>query len=312
MTALSFAVPLPQRPAGDLPVPDRDPGVYFEGVRRSLPRQAAGTIHRASPAPAVATAANRNYEFIRMVFARAGLPVDPYRPTALVRRVPACLRALEVRTLEEAEARLAARPALVWSLLNTVLLGVTEFCRDRSVFEYLRREVLPALGRNGSRIRIWSAACSEGQELYTVAAGLAGLELLERSELLGTDCRPEAILRARDGEYPAEAAAQFPPGWGRPLLAGGGGLARIHPRLRVAACWRVANLLAGPEAGPWDLILCRNLAIYLEPPVAARLWRQLVDQLAPGGILVTGKAENPATIVPLQRLDACIYRKSVP
>ena len=77
---------------------------------------------------------------------------------------------------------------------------------------------------------------------------------------------------------------------------------------RVATTWRVGDVLGQLEAGPWHLISCRNLAIYLEPPVATALWRRLGEQLAPGGYLVTGKAENPAATGAFIRVAPCLYQ----
>jgi chemotaxis protein methyltransferase CheR len=176
------------------------------------------------------------------------------------------------------------------------------------VFQHLRTTVFPDLAQTEAAPRIWSAGCSEGQELYSVAACLAELDLLERCELLGTDCRPEAIARARLGEYPA-GPAPVPPAL-RPyihLIAASNRL-RIHPRLRVATTWRVHDVLGGLPAGPWHLIFCRNLAIYLEAPVASALWRRLAAQLAPGGYLITGKAENPVTTGAFSRVAPCVYQ----
>ena len=83
------------------------------------------------------------------------------------------------------------------------------------------------------------------------------------------------------------------------------------PALRLAARWRTADVLAGPVPGPWDLILCRNLAIYLQPDANARLWAGLESALRPGGFLVTGKAERPAgpAAARLRAAGPCVYRK---
>ena len=77
--------------------------------------------------------------------------------------------------------------------------------------------------------------------------------------------------------------------------------------LRRAATWEVADVTRGPQAGPWHLILCRNVAIYLTEDAGRRLWRRLADVLAPGGFVVTGRAEPRQTA--LARLDHCLYQK---
>jgi chemotaxis methyl-accepting protein methylase len=311
MTALPLARSIPRAPTPS--VTERAPGVYFDGV---VPFP--GAVARARPVPPAPVRPllpleqGAEHVFLATLLGRAGLRLDDYRPGALLRRIPACLRRLGVKSLDDATRKLADRPALAGELLDIVLLGVTEFCRDPAVFAYLREYVLPQLGWAPHVPRIWSAACSEGQELYSVAACLAELDLLERCELLGTDCRPEAIARARAGEYASEAAAKPPAAWQRAHLFPAAGRARIHPRLRTAVTWRVADLLTAVESGPWDLIFCRNMAIYLEPDVAAALWRRLASQLAPGGCLVTGKAENPIPSAPLERAGPCLYRLRTP
>ena len=82
--------------------------------------------------------------------------------------------------------------------------------------------------------------------------------------------------------------------------------------LRAATRWKQANLLHSPEPGPWDLILWRNMAIYLKPEVVGTIWQQLCDRLSPGGYLVTGKAEHPPAPLGLERVAKCVYRKGIP
>lgn len=307
-STLSSSLPPLVRSKPSPGVNSRAPGLYFDGFVAPIlgvrPLAAGPAAVRVVTVPSTP-----EYDFLQAVFAATNLPIADYRPTALLRRLPACLRFLRVKTVAEATQKIAARPAFSWSVLDVILLGVSEFCRDQPVFHQLRRTVLPQICRDHARPRIWSAACSEGQELYSIGAFLAESEALERCELVGTDCRPEAIARAREGDYPPGAALQLHASWRRSLFFPVPNRGRIHPRLRTATCWRVGNVLDAIEPGPWHLILCRNLAIYLEPATAMRLWRRLADAVAPGGYLVTGKAEIPTSSLPFARVDSCIYRK---
>ena len=148
-------------------LPARPPGWSFAGVVPfptvlARPRPAA---HAPVPGVDPRRGAEQAYDFLAALRDHAGLHIEQYRPGALLRRMPACLRALGVNSIPEAAQRLAARPALAWSLLDVVLLGVTEFCRDAAVFQHLRAAVLPEVARTDATPRIWSAGCSEGQEL---------------------------------------------------------------------------------------------------------------------------------------------------
>ena len=170
------------------------------------------------------------------------------------------------------------------------------------MFDYLRTHVLPALAGRNHRLRIWSAACSTGAELYSMAILLSEAGLLERSDLLGTDCRGDAIERAKAGLYDAAALKLVPSAARAKYFEPAGQHWRPAAALRRQAHWKAADLLAGVENGPWDVILWRNAAIYLKSRAAETVWRRLASVLAPEGVLVAGKADRPPGE---RRVDAC-------
>jgi chemotaxis methyl-accepting protein methylase len=255
--------------------------------------------------------------FADWLFHRAGLDPACYKPDSLARRVPACLRALGVDATARARALLRRRPELVPKALDAALVGVTQFFRDADVFATLARDVLPALIRDAATtpIRAWSAGCSTGKELYSVAMLLSDLGVTPaRARLLGTDARAAAVDAARAGRFADAAVDAVPPDLrdrhftGHPA-APPAARWRVGEPLRAMTDWRTGNLLARVEPGPWDLVLCRNVAIYLRPDAAARLWQGLASVVRPGGFLVLGRAERPAGVPGLAMVRPCVYRR---
>jgi chemotaxis methyl-accepting protein methylase len=255
--------------------------------------------------------------FLDRLFARSGLDARAYRPETLRRRLPACLRALRAKSLADARLALEGDPAAaVPAALNTMVIGVTSFFRDAGVFNCLASTVLPALPRSAGHPRVWSAGCSDGEEVYSVAMLLAELNLLAGSHLLATDCRPQAIAAARAGRYAPRALRDVPPSWREKYFqvdddpaAAAAAAARVRPELRAAVQWRTGDVTRLCEPGAWDLILCRNLTMYLRPDVASRVWAALEAALRPGGFVVVGKAERPIGAQRLGVVAPCIYRK---
>lgn len=252
------------------------------------------------------------------VFGRFDLDWRQYRPGTLRRRLPACLRLVRAASPAEALGLLRRRPDLADAALGALVIGVTSLFRDPPVFDALARHVLPPLARSGRRLRVWSAGCSDGAELYSIAILLDRSNILHRCELLGTDCRADALTRAVNGWYPADAARLVPSALreeyfaAEPSPGGGAPGFRARPWLRAVPRWRPGDVLAAaPEPGPWDLIFCRNLAIYLEPWGLRRLWANLSAALRPGGVLVAGKAERPALSFAsgaFTQLGPCLYQ----
>jgi len=246
---------------------------------------------------------------VRKVLRVAGLHPGSYRSAPLIRRVPACLRTLRVGTPEAAALALAQRPESIGKALNALLIGTTSFFRDAGVFAYLERVVVPDALRREDSPRVLSVACSDGAELYSVAMlfaehGVAG-------EFLGTDCRPDALAAAQTGAFPRALGEEIPPHLGKKHVTLDGRMLKIRPHLRARTRWRQADILRDAPDGQWDVILCRNLAIYLTRESSATLWERLFIALAPGGALVVGKAErihHPG----LQRVAPCVYRKIPP
>lgn len=239
---------------------------------------------------------------------RAGLDPAAYRGAPLDRRVNACLRALRADVDASARAHIEADPSLQHVALSALLIGVSTFFRDAAVFDAIASGVVASLRERPGPIRVLSVGCSNGAELYSVAMLLADAQLLERAWLLGTDCRADAVARAREGVFRPEDVIDLPPALrARHFDAVRGGW-RIAAPLRRRTTWEAADATRTLPAGPWDLVLCRNLVIYLQSDAAARLFRGIAASLAPGGHLVIGKAERPPAGLPLVPAGRCIYR----
>ena len=284
--------------------------VRFHGVEprgRTLglrPRVAV----RVPPAPVDPVPRGELGPLCRRVLEHEGLDPAAYRASTLQRRVAACLRALKVHSEQEALALLEANPGLWEAAADSLLIGVTAFFRDPTVFGVLESVVLPDLARR-DRIRAWSAGCSTGAELFSLAILLDQAGLLDRSELLGTDCRPSAVKQAESGRlWPADAGEIDPAIRARYVETRGGEL-RVVRSLTSRIRWKAANLLAIVEDGPWDIVLWRNAAMYLHERASEATYGRISAALRSGGYLVVGKAERPPANLPLSAVARSIYQK---
>jgi chemotaxis methyl-accepting protein methylase len=250
-------------------------------------------------------------ELARRTLAWCGIDPDSYRAKPLMRRLPACLRALEARTEDEALRFIDTRTDARRRALDALLISVTAFFRDAAVFDHVERLIVPALAVLEGRLRVWSAGCASGAELYSVGVLLGEAGLLGRSELVGTDCRAEAIRQSSQsvfeqtviGAVAADRLLRF-------FQPAAHGTWRATDALRAHAAWRVADIARETEPGPWNVILWRNMAIYLRAGPAVAIARRLVAELAPGGFVVVGKAERLPADLGLRRVGPCVYQRT--
>jgi chemotaxis protein methyltransferase CheR len=245
----------------------------------------------------------------RDVLTCAGLDPNTYRPAPLGRRVAACMRALSASSPAEARAALMSDPRLGATVLGTLLIGVSSFFRDPPVFEAVRARILPEMTSRVAPIRVLSVGCSTGAEVYSIAMLLAEAGLLERTRLLGIDCRHEVLAQARAGIFDDHGLSGLDAARRRAFLEPVVGGWRVVRALRRQCDWVAADATRRVPPGPWDVVLCRNLAIYLEWAAGAALFTRIAEVVRPGGFLIVGKAERPPASLKLDPAGRCIYRR---
>ena len=200
-------------------------------------------------------------------------------------------------------------PGLASRVVEALLNNETYFFRDRAPFDLLARQVLPELAKRRAgtrRLKIWSAGCSTGQESYSLAMlfaespAWAGWTI----DILGTDVSESVIERARSGTY-SQFEVQRGLGiqqmirWFEETPAGW----RAAEPLRRSVRFQVHNLLeAPPHPGEFDIVLCRNVLLYLNEATRAAAFERLASALAPDGRLMLGAGET--VIGQTRRLEA--------
>ncbi len=184
-------------------------------------------------------------------------------------------------------------------LLGTLFIGVTAFFRDPDAFEVLRARVLPVIFRDrkpGDPARFWVAGCSTGEEAYSLAMLTA--EYLERTgsraefKIFATDIDPDAVAAARKGRYSLRVLQQMPKERLDRYFKAERREKAIVPSLRERVLVVRHNLLADPPFLRTDLVVCRNLLIYLTPKLQERALGLLHQALNPGGFLFLGPSES--------------------
>lgn len=233
--------------------------------------------------------------------ARAGFSVAPSKAYLLESRLAPVARREDYVTIPELmEALRRTRDErLIWSVVEAMAGGESCFFRDGSPFESLGDEILPKLAERarGRPVRVWSAACGTGQEIFSLAMLVEESEALSgggRVELFASDLSERALEKAQSGLY-----TQFEVQRGLPIrllvrhFEKDGEMWAISPRLRQMVRWRRINLLADlSQLGGFDVILCRYVLSAATEPARRRILESLVRALAPGGYLFLGRDER--------------------
>jgi chemotaxis protein methyltransferase CheR len=203
--------------------------------------------------------------------------------------------------------------AALASMIDALATNHTSFLREAEHFEFLRAEAIPALGRRET-VEIWSAACSTGEEVWTLAMVFNEALPGRRVRILATDISNKALRLAQRAVYSAEQCAAVPAAWLARYFVPEAGPARafrVGPQVRAQAQFRRLNLVE-PFASPgqFPVIFCRNVMIYFDRPTQEQVIRQLEASLEPGGYLVVGHAESLARGThALDYVRPAVYRK---
>ena len=212
------------------------------------------------------------------------------------------------RSFGELYRRVSTKPSgpLRGKIINAITTHETLWFRDKGPLEMVRRMYLPQIveeARKGRAIfRIWSAACSTGQEPYTLAMIISefcnfqgdGVLTPENFEIIGTDISAETIETAKAGLYDKFCMSRgLPEDFARRYFKPEGKYWAIDPKLKKRISFRQFNLLDDfSQLGTFDLILCCNVAIYFSSEGKRVLFQKMKTALCPGGIFLLGAAEN--------------------
>ena len=257
-------------------------------------------------------------EISRIVYQQCGISMKSGKEALVRARLMKRLRALQIRSVKEYMDLISSEQGRneVDTLIDVMTTNKTNFFRESAHFDYLAEEILPKLDQ--TRLRFWSAACSSGEEPYSLAMvlrehipGIDHKDIL----ILSTDISTRMLDTARAGNYSEARMTGVPRAYVQKYFerCGGGNekTYRVGPALRKLIRLAPLNLMQPwPMKGSFNVIFCRNVMIYFDRPTQQRLVNRFYDFLSPGGFLFVGHSEGLSGIRhEFQYMKPATYRK---
>lgn len=255
--------------------------------------------------------------FQRLIYKIAGISLSDAKKILLVGRLTRRLKTYEFTTFTQYYRMLSSgeNPDELQTMVDLLTTNETYFFREPKHFEFLREQIIRKRS-SPATFRVWSAACSSGEEVYTLAMVLA--ENLPNTpwEIVGSDISTQVLAKAATGHYSLARTEGIPPGFMSKYCLKGvrshAGSFLIAPELRKKTNFYQINLMNPVDAdiGDFEVIFLRNVMIYFDPPTKTKVVHNLLPRLKSGGHLIIGHSETLNGIT--DRVDAVlptIYRK---
>jgi two-component system CheB/CheR fusion protein len=242
-------------------------------------------------------------DILHQLRAGTGHDFKHYKRATVLRRIERRMQVTAQSDLGRYYDYLQSHPEETKALLGDMLIGVTNFFRDGDAFEALERSVVPKLIQSlqdtvphREEVRVWSAGCSTGEEAYSLAILMTEHMARERStarlQVFATDIDERAIAFGRNGVYPEAILTDVPTARLRLNFTNENHQYRIRKDLREKILFAQHSLLLDPPFSQIDLIVCRNLLIYLDREVQREIVQMFHFALRPGGYLFLGNSES--------------------
>ncbi|MBC7767608.1 MAG: PAS domain-containing protein [Phycisphaerales bacterium] len=262
-------------------------------------RHLASLRGRIGPDGAIAVAEENLDKICRIVRSVVGHDFSQYKEKTVTRRIQRRMQVLHLDSMEDYIDRLRKDPHEVRLLFQEFLISVTEFFRDPEAFAALEAQALPNIVDNkgaDDQIRVWIAGCATGEEVYSIAIllkeKLSGRDGAPRVQIFATDIDEDAVAHARAGRYRLDQLEGVTPARREKWFVDENGLWCPTKAIRELCVFSVHSAIKDPPFSKLDLIVCRNVLIYLQPPAQDRLMGVFQYALRPGGYLFLGASES--------------------
>ncbi|MEM1166744.1 MAG: protein-glutamate O-methyltransferase CheR [Planctomycetota bacterium] len=271
---------------------------------------------------------DQEFEQLRdIIYERAGISFQTSKKYVLESRLARRLEELQMESFTEYVAFLTMGPYQMeefQEMFNRITINETSFFRNSPQLDVFENVVLPQVleaNQSTKRLRVWSAACSSGEEPYTMAIQIhrtLGVRLSDwRVEILGTDISEKVLLQAATGEYSSFSFRSVDPLITQRYFKESGGVYTLDPTIKQMVNFETLNLkdtMAARRHGRWDVIFCRNVMIYFDDDMRQRVVSMFNEQLNDHGTLFIGHSESLRGMdVPLEPMpvpQAFAYTKS--
>ena len=256
---------------------------------------------------------------VQLAYEHAGISLADSKRNLVYSRLSRRLRVLGLRSFGEYRTFLAENDSERESFINAISTNLTKFFRESHHFDHFRDHIAAPFNkaRPGTRLRVWSAGCSSGEEPYTIGVVLKReIRDIERQDvrILATDIDTEVIARGARGVYQASGLDEVPRiyrDYFEPVEGGKGDNVIVDRGVRSLIAFKRLNLMEQwPFNGLFDAIFCRNVMIYFDAPTKAKLIERFTQKVKPGGFLYIGHSESLNGAHPgISLVGRTIYRR---
>lgn len=230
--------------------------------------------------------------FIQLVKKKTGIDLSLYKEAQMKRRLTSLREKRNYNTFAEYFQAMVNNPALFAEFLDKMTINVSEFFRNANRWEVLEKKILPRLYKENKKLKVWSAACSTGEEPYSLAMLLTKFMPIHEIKVKATDLDDNALNKAKQAQYLERSLQNVPAEYVHKFVIKNGIHCSIASTIKDRVVFSKQNLLADRFEDQFDLIVCRNVMIYFTEEAKDKLYHKFSQALRPGGVLFVGSTEQ--------------------
>ena len=250
-------------------------------------------------------------QFIEGIKRKTGIDLALYKEAQMKRRLTSLYEKKGYKNFVEFLRALEGNRDLMNEFLDRMTINVSEFYRNAKRWEVLQNKIFPKLLEKNKRLKIWSAACSTGEEPYSLAMVLSQHVPLSQIQIIATDLDENVIQKAKLGVYPERSLAEVPANIKAKYFGKEGNFYRVKDEIKKTVTFKKHNLLKDTYDSNYDLIVCRNVMIYFTEEAKDQIYTNFSKSLRKDGVLFVGSTEqifNPLRYQ-FEVEDTFFYRK---
>lgn len=250
-------------------------------------------------------------QFIEKIKGKTGIDLSLYKEAQMKRRLTALYEKHGLKSFQEFYLEMEKNNDLYLQFLDRMTINVSEFFRNRNRWNVFEKTILPTFLEKKKSLKVWSAACSTGEEPYTIAIILSKYLPLSNVHILATDIDEKAISFAKNAVYSERSLQEVPEDVKTQFFIKDGAQFRLKKEIKSAVTFQKHNLLADRYESNFDIIICRNVLIYFTEAAKNEIYHKFSSALIENGVLFVGSTEqifNPENYH-LRSVETFFYQK---